>query len=202
MGWPGKRRKRLERENDSALPEEVKVGNEEGQRWCIGAKLSVNSLKKASQDATTSNCVVKDVGDDAVERQIVHHQPDTERKIPANYAFLPSCYQPTRWCHSERRSIMIRNGQYQWMLKALGLRKVDIRVFSRLDLVRTRLSTRKMTRLVKSGELYGWDDPRSTTIRGIRLCRVVVEALRKLVVSQGPSRNVVDMGLDRLVGHE
>ena len=94
------------------------------------------------------------------------------------------------------------NGQHQWMLKALNLRKVDIWGFVRLDFVRTPLSTRKMTGLVKIGALYGWDDPRSPAMRGIRLCGVVVEALHELVVSQGPSRNVVDIGLDRLLDHE
>ncbi|ERF73429.1 hypothetical protein EPUS_04052 [Endocarpon pusillum Z07020] len=108
MGWPGKRKKRLERENNPALPEEVKVGNEEGQRCCIGAKLSVISLNKASQDTPTYHYVVKDVGDDGVERQIFHHQLDTEWKIPASYVLQPFCYQLTRWCPSERRSTMIQ----------------------------------------------------------------------------------------------
>lgn len=31
MGWPGKLKKRPGRENNSALPEEVKVGDEERQ---------------------------------------------------------------------------------------------------------------------------------------------------------------------------
>lgn len=88
------------------------------------------------------------------------------------------------------------------MLKALSLRKVDIWGFSRLDLVQTLLSARKMTRLVKSGTLHGWDDLRAPTMRGICLCGAVVEALRKLVVPQGPSRNVVDMGLDGLLDRE
>lgn len=60
-----------------------------------------------------------------------------------------------------------RNAQYEWMQDALGLRKVTIRDFSRLNFIPTVLSKRKLTRIVDDGKVWGWDDPRMPTIRGI-----------------------------------
>lgn len=59
-----------------------------------------------------------------------------------------------------------RNPQYQWMLDALKLRKVDVWDFGRLGFVYTLLSKRKLKWFVEEGLVRGWDDPRFATVRG------------------------------------
>ncbi len=182
-------------EDNLARFEQMKAGTEEGQRWCVRAKLSVDSPNKALRDPVIYRCVVKYVDDEGVEHQIVHHRTGTKWKIYPNYDFCcPVIDSLEGVTHALRTTeYQDRNDQYQWMLQALNLRKVDIWGFARLNFIRTLLSKRKLTKLVKSGAVYGWDDPRFPTVRGIRRRGMTVEALREFMVSQGPSRNVVNM---------
>ncbi|KAE8372205.1 hypothetical protein BDV26DRAFT_302124 [Aspergillus bertholletiae] len=59
--------------------------------------------------------------------------------------------------------------------EALGLRKVEIWVFSRLNFVRTVLSKRKLT-----------NDPRMPTVRGIRRRGCTIPALREFILKARP----------------
>jgi glutamyl-tRNA synthetase len=52
-----------------------------------------------------------------------------------------------------------RNGQYEWIQNALGLRPVPIWDFSRLKFVRTVLSKLKLIRIVNDGKVWDWGDP-------------------------------------------
>lgn len=57
---------------------------------------------------------------------------------------------------------------YEWFLSSLGEfmpRQIE---FSRLNLTYAMMSKRKLRKLVESGIVNGWDDPRLTTLRGMR----------------------------------
>jgi len=86
-----------------------------------------------------------------------------------------------------------RNPQYQWFLDTLKLRQVHMWDFARMNFIRTVLSKRKLTKLVDSGTVWGWDDPRMPTIRGVRRHGMTIGALRDFILKQGPSRNIVVM---------
>ena len=86
-----------------------------------------------------------------------------------------------------------RNPQYEWFLDTLKLRKVYMWDFARMNFIRTFLSKRKLAKLVDTGKVWGWDDPRMPTIRGVRRRGMTIPALRDFILKQGPSRNVVTM---------
>lgn len=91
-----------------------------------------------------------------------------------------------------------RNAQYQWVLNALGLRKVNIWDFSRINFVYTLLSKRKLQWFVDQGIVSGWDDPRFPTVRGIRRRGLTIEALKQYILMQGASQNTLLLEWDKL----
>ncbi|KAJ1410197.1 Glutamyl/glutaminyl-tRNA synthetase [Ochromonadaceae sp. CCMP2298] len=61
-----------------------------------------------------------------------------------------------------------RRESYFWVLEALDLYRPRVYEMSRLNLSYTALSKRKLKKLVDSGFMRGWDDPRMPTITGLR----------------------------------
>ncbi|KAK3374859.1 hypothetical protein B0H63DRAFT_496225 [Podospora didyma] len=82
---------------------------------------------------------------------------------------------------------------YCWFQDALRLRRVHLWEYARLCFIRTFLSKRKLTKIVESGKVARWDDPRMPTIRGILRRGLTVPALRGFMLKQGPSRSLVVM---------
>lgn len=75
------------------------------------------------------------------------------------------------------------------MQKALGLRKVAIWDYGRINFAYTLLSKRKLKAMVEDRQMVeGWDDPRFPTIRGVRRRGMAVEALTQYMLAQGPSQ--------------
>lgn len=69
--------------------------------------------------------------------------------------------------------------------------------FSRLELLYSITSKRKLNQLVTQGHVQGWDDPRMPTISGMRRRGYTPEGLRLFAKRVGISKseNVVDMGV-------
>ncbi|OUC42948.1 tRNA ligase class I, catalytic domain protein, partial [Trichinella nativa] len=91
-----------------------------------------------------------------------------------------------------------RDEQYFFILDALKLRKPHIYEYSRLNLMNTVMSKRKLTWLVNEGIVEGWDDPRLPTVRGVLRRGMTVEGLKQFIVAQGSSRSVVMMDWNKL----
>ncbi|MCJ1313174.1 hypothetical protein MMC25_006851 [Agyrium rufum] len=184
--WDGiesKRRNASVDENLAAF-EEMKKGTEEGTKWCIRAKISVDNPNKAMRDPVIYRC----------NPQTHHRTGDTWKLYPTYDFCAPVVDSIEGVTHALRTNeYRDRNPQYDWMQEALGLRKVHIWDFARMNFIRTLLSKRKLTKFVDSGHVYGWDDPRFPTIRGIRRRGMTVEALREYILKQGPSRNIVNL---------
>lgn len=87
---------------------------------------------------------------------------------------------------------------YRWVEEALGLPRMHIYEYSRLCLVHTVLSKRKLKWFVETGRVDGWDDPRFPTLRGILRRGVKMEALKEFILSLGPSKNTNLMHWDSL----
>ncbi|KAG1891423.1 tRNA synthetases class I, catalytic domain-containing protein [Suillus subluteus] len=169
--------------------EEMKTGTTEGLRWCIRAKMSVDNQNKAMRDPVIYRCNL-----------IPHHRTGDKWKIYPTYDFAcPIVDSLEGVTHALRTNeYRERNAQYQWMIKALGMRGVDIWDFSRLSFIYTLLSKRKLHWFVDSGIVGGWDDPRFPTIRGIRRRGLTVDALSQFMLAQGPSQAIVSLEWDMI----
>ncbi|KAG2146845.1 tRNA synthetases class I, catalytic domain-containing protein [Suillus bovinus] len=169
--------------------EEMKIGSPEGLRWCIRAKISVDDQNKALRDPVIYRCNL-----------IHHHRTGDKWKIYPTYDFAcPIVDSLEGVTHALRTNeYRERNAQYQWMIKALGMRGVDIWDFSRLSFIYTLLSKRKLHWFVDNGIVRGWDDPRFPTIRGIRRRGLTVDALSQFMLAQGPSQAIVSLEWDMI----
>ncbi|KAL8902481.1 MAG: hypothetical protein Q9207_004679 [Kuettlingeria erythrocarpa] len=171
-------------EENLARFEEMKKGNEEGVRWCIRAKMSVDNPNKAMRDPVIYRCNPQP-----------HHRTGEKWKVYPTYDFACPIVDSMEGITHALRTIEYRdrNPQYNWMLDALNLRRVHIWDFARMNFIRTLLSKRKLSKFVESGVVWGWDDPRFPTIRGIRRRGMTIDALREFILKQGPSRNIVNL---------
>ncbi|KZT09696.1 glutamate-tRNA ligase [Laetiporus sulphureus 93-53] len=168
---------------------EMKAGTQEGVRWCLRAKMSVDNPNKAMRDPVIYRCNL-----------LPHHRTGDKWKVYPTYDFAcPIVDSLEGVTHALRTNeYRDRNPQYHWMIEALGLRKVHIWDFSRLNFIYTLLSKRKLHWFVDSGIVRGWDDPRFPTVRGIRRRGLTVEALRQFMLAQGPSQAIVSLEWDSL----
>jgi glutaminyl-tRNA synthetase len=84
---------------------------------------------------------------------------------------------------------IIHRPLYEWFLQKLEAfpsRQIE---FSRLNLTYAMMSKRKLRKLVETGVVRGWDDPRLTTLRGLRRRGVTPEAIINFVTGIGETNN-------------
>lgn len=183
-GIPSKHRERSIEEN-LRIFEEMKNATDEGRAHCMRAKISADDPNKAMRDPVIYRCNIDNA----------HHRTGTTWKVYPMYDFAcPVVDSHEGVTHALRSTEYTdRNPQYQWFLDTLGLRKVHMWDFARMNFIRTFLSKRKLAKLVDTGKVWGWDDPRMPTVRGVRRRGMTIPALRDFIIKQGPSRNVVVM---------
>jgi glutamyl-tRNA synthetase len=164
--------------------EEMKKGTPDGKKWCIRAKISVDNPNKAMRDPVIYRC-----------NDQPHHRTGSTWKIYPTYDFCCPIVDSIEGVTHALRTTEYndRDAQYQWFIKTLKLRNVYNWNFARLNFVRTLLSKRKLTKFVDNGTVWGWDDPRMPTVRGIRRRGMTIPALKEFIVLVGPSKAVVSM---------
>ena len=90
----------------------------------------------------------------------------------------------------------LRTELYYRILDLLDLRKPTLIHISRLSIKGTLVSKRFLTPLVKEKKVWGWDDPRLPTIRGLRRRGIVPEAIRNFALRFGIGKQ------EKIVGWE
>jgi len=84
---------------------------------------------------------------------------------------------------------IIHRPLYEWFLQKLEAfpsRQIE---FSRLNLTYALMSKRKLRKLVENGYVKDWDDPRLTTLRGLRRRGVPPQAIIDFVTGTGETKN-------------
>lgn len=168
-------------EDSLAHFEEMKAGTEEGTLWFIRAKMDMSSNNGAMRDPVIYRCNPE-----------THHRTGTKWKIYPTYDFACPVVDSVEGITHALRTTEYndRDAQYQWFLKTLKLRVVYNWNFSRMNFVRALMSKRKLTKIVDEGKVWGWDDPRMVTVRGIRRRGMTIPALQEYILKQGPSKNI------------
>ncbi len=84
---------------------------------------------------------------------------------------------------------------YDWLLKELELYHPQQIEFARLQISRTVLSKRRLLRVVESGKVSGWNDPRMPTISGMRRRGYTPESIRAFCERVGVAKtnSVIDV---------
>ncbi|KAH3670729.1 hypothetical protein OGAPHI_001244 [Ogataea philodendri] len=183
-GIKSARRDRTVEENLRVFTEEMKNGTEEGLKNCLRAKIDYSALNKTLRDPVIYRCNLTP-----------HHRTGSEWKMYPTYDFCVPIVDAIEGVTHALRTIEYRdrNVQYEWILQALNLRKVHVWDFARVNFIRTLLSKRKLQWFVDKQYVSNWDDPRFPTVRGIRRRGMSVEGLRNFVISQGPSKNIINL---------
>jgi glutaminyl-tRNA synthetase len=137
--------------------------------------------------------------------------PNIVMRDPVMYRILKARHHRTgdKWCiyplydwsHGQNDSMegithslcsqeyIIHRPLYEWFLEQLDEFRSRQIEFSRLNLTYALMSKRKLRKLVEMGVVRGWDDPRLTTLRGLRRRGVTPEAITAFVLGTGETRN-------------
>ncbi|CAH3119198.1 unnamed protein product [Porites lobata] len=169
--------------------EQMKKGTEYGQRFALRAKLDYQSENGCMRDPTIYRCKPEE-----------HVRTGLKYKVYPTYDFACPIVDSIEGVTHALRTTEYhdRDPQYYWFIEQLGIRRPYIYEFSRLTLVNTVMSKRKLTYLVDQGYVEGWDDPRFPTVRGVLRRGMTVEGLREFIVLQGSSKANVHMEWDKI----
>ncbi|XP_060167448.1 glutamate--tRNA ligase, cytoplasmic [Lycium barbarum] len=176
-------------EENLKLWKEMIAGSERGTMCCVRGKLDMQDPNKSVRDPVYYRC-----------NQTPHHRIGAKYKVYPTYDFAcPFVDAHEGITHALRSSeYHDRNDQYHWIQTDMGFRKVHLYEFSRLNLVYTLLSKRKLLWFVQNGLVEGWDDPRFPTVQGIVRRGLKIEALIQFILEQGASKNLNLMEWDKL----
>ncbi|KAL9645842.1 hypothetical protein ABK040_003574 [Willaertia magna] len=176
-------------EKNLELFEEMIKGTELGKKCVLRAKIDMKALNGCMRDPVLYRCKDKP-----------HPATGDKYKCYPTYDFVcPVVDSLDGVTHALRTSeYNDRNEQYYWICDALKIRKPILYDFSRLNFEHTVMSKRKLTKLVESGVVEGWNDPRFPTVQGLLRRGLSVDALYQFILEQGASRNVVTIQWEKL----
>lgn len=136
--------------------------------YCVRAKISMTTNNKCMRDPVMYRV-----------NHTPHHRTGTKYKVYPTYDFsCPIIDSMEGVTHAMRTNEYAdRNEQYHWMLKTTGHRDVNIYDYSRLNMVNTFFSKRRLRWFVENNYVTGWEDPRFPTLRGVLRRGILPETL-------------------------
>uniref|UniRef100_A0A7G3AAD1 Bifunctional glutamate/proline--tRNA ligase n=1 Tax=Lutzomyia longipalpis TaxID=7200 RepID=A0A7G3AAD1_LUTLO len=176
-------------EKNFSMWQEMLQGSPRGQQCCVRAKIDMSSPNGCLRDPTIYRC-----------KNEPHPRTGTTYKVYPTYDFACPIVDAIEGVTHTLRTMEYhdRDDQFYWFIEALGLRRPIIWEYSRLNMMSTVLSKRRLTWFVDEGLVDGWDDPRFPTVRGILRRGMTVEGLKQFIIAQGSSKSVVFMEWDKI----
>jgi glutamyl-tRNA synthetase len=162
-------------EENLSLWNEMVNGTKRGTQCCVRGKLNMQDPNKSLRDPVYYRC-----------NPDPHHRVGSKYKVYPTYDFAcPFVDALEGVTHALRSSeYHDRNAQYYRVLQDMGLRRVEIYEFSRLNMVYTVLSKRKLLWFVQNKKVEDWTDARFPTVQGIVRRGLKIEALIQFILEQ------------------
>jgi len=176
-------------ETTLAMWTQMQAGTAQGLKTCLRAKIEYASDNGCLRDPVMYRC-----------RNESHVMTGDKYCVYPTYDFAcPIVDSLEGVTHALRTTEYLdRDDQYYWFIQKLGIRKPLVYSYSRLALINTVLSKRKLTHLVDEGYVDSWDDPRMPTVRGVLRRGMTIEGLKEFIIAQGASKSNVHMGWDKI----
>jgi glutaminyl-tRNA synthetase len=187
-GTPGQYRDRTVVENLD-LFRRMREGEFEGGRHVLRAKIDLESVNMLMRDPVLYRI-----------RHASHYRQGDEWCIYPMYDYAHCLEDAFEDVTHSICTLEFENNRelYDWVLDSVGFEEPRTHQyeFARLDLAHAVLSKRRIIPLVEAGVVSGWDDPRLSTVRGIRRRGVPPEALRLFceMIGVAKAQSVVDIG--------
>ena len=188
---PGKNSPYRERsvEENLDLFERMKNGEFENGEHVLRAKIDMASGNIVLRDPTLYRI-----------RHVEHHRTGNKWCIYPMYDFTHCISDAIEGITHSLCTLEFENNRalYDWILDELKTKSHPQQIeFAKLFLNYTIVGKRKLIKMVKDGDVLGWDDPRMPTVSGLRRRGYTPEAIRDFMdrIGVAKSDNTVEMAM-------
>lgn len=155
-------------------------------------------ILRAKIDMSSPNIVLRDPTIYRI-RRVHHHRTGDKWCIYPMYDYAHCISDSIEGVTHSICTLEFENNRplYDWVLDALEIYHPQQIEFARLNLTYTVMSKRRLIQLVQEGYVNGWDDPRMSTISGMRRRGYPAVAIRNFCERIGVAKanNMVDFAL-------
>jgi len=170
------------------------------QRMRAGEFKDGEKVLRAKIDMTSPNINLRDPTIYRIRHGVVHHQTGAEWCIYPMYDYTHCISDALEGITHSICTLEFEDHRplYNWFLDTSDTPAHPQQIeFSRLTLEHTVTSKRKLTQLVDEGLVEGWDDPRMSTIAGLRRRGYTPAALKEFCQRIGVTKsdNIIEMAV-------
>jgi len=170
------------------------------QRMKAGEFEDGSRVLRAKIDMASPNMNMRDPTLYRIRHGVIHHQTGESWCIYPMYDYTHPISDALEGITHSLCTLEFEDHRplYDWVLDNISIKCHPQQIeFSRLNLQYTVVSKRKLTQLVDEGHVNGWDDPRMSTLAGLRRRGYTPDSIREFCDRIGVTKaeNSVEMGI-------